>query len=226
VDGPPAGWDGYAAAWARLHGGFDPRQASLPVRGWLRMAYAIGAGLGRLGVSPTAVTAAGVVLSVAVPLLAAQGPGWPVAAAGVVLLCAVADSADGAVAVVTGRATRLGYVYDSLADRVGEVCWALALWAVGAPWPLATACAALSWLHEYARARATGAGMAGIGAVTSGERPTRALVSLIGLLLAGLAGLVAPEFGAGVATIAGAVWLLIALFGLGQLLKVIRAELR
>jgi len=219
-------WDGYATAWAGLHGGFDPRRASPLVRGWLRMAYAMGKALARLGVSPTAVTGAGLALSVAVPLAAALGPGWPAAAAGLVLLGAAADSADGAVAVVTRRATRLGYLYDSMADRVGELCWAAALSVVGAPWPLAVGCAALSWLHEYARARAGSVGMTRIGAVTVGERPTRVSVALVGLLLAGAAGLAAPEFAAGTATVAAAVWALLGLLGLGQLLSAIKAALR
>ena len=55
------------------------------------------------------------------------------------LLAAVADSVDGAVAVVTGRTTRLGYVYDSVADRLGEVAWLLAFWLVGAPGGLVVA---------------------------------------------------------------------------------------
>jgi hypothetical protein len=50
-----------------------------------------------------------------------------------VLLSAVADTVDGAVAVIAGRATRLGQVDDSLADRLGEACWLVALWLVGAP---------------------------------------------------------------------------------------------
>jgi CDP-diacylglycerol--glycerol-3-phosphate 3-phosphatidyltransferase len=216
-------WDGYAAAWAGLHGGYDPRRASLAVRGWLRLAYGIGSVLGRLGVSPTAVTAAGLALSLAVPVVAAQGPGWPAAAAALVLLGVVADSADGAVAVVTRRVTRLGCLYDSLADRVGELCWAAAFWVVGAPWPLLAGCAALSWLHEYARARATAAGMTEIGAVTVGERPTRASVALVGLLLAGVTGLAAPEFAAGTATIVAAVWALLAAFGFWQLMTAVRA---
>jgi CDP-diacylglycerol--glycerol-3-phosphate 3-phosphatidyltransferase len=219
-------WDRYAAAWAGLHGGFDPRRATPVVRGWLRLSYTIGRGLGALGVSPTAVTGAGLALSVAVPLVAARGPGWPIAAAVLVLLGAVADSADGAVAVVTRRTTRLGYVYDSLADRIGELCWAAAFWAVGAPWPLLVGCAAMSWLHEYARARATAAGMTEIGAVTAGERPTRVSVALTGLLLAGAAGLVAPEFAAGTATVVAAVWALLSAFGLAQLLRAIRVALR
>jgi CDP-diacylglycerol--glycerol-3-phosphate 3-phosphatidyltransferase len=219
-------WDAYAAAWAGLHGGYDPRRASPAVRGWLWLAYAIGGTLTRLGVSPTAVTGAGLVLSIAVPLVAAQGPAWAVAAAGLVLLGAVADSADGAVALVAGRVTRLGYVYDSLADRIGELCWGAALWAVGAPWQLPAACVAMSWLHEYARARASVAGMTGIGAVTAGERPTRVSLALVGLLLAGATGLVAPEFSAGTATMVTAIWALLAAFGLSQLLRAIRLALR
>jgi CDP-diacylglycerol--glycerol-3-phosphate 3-phosphatidyltransferase len=218
-------WDGYASAWAGLHGGFDPRRASPPVRGWLRVAYSMGKLLARLGVSPTAVTVAGLVAAAAVPAMAALGPGWPLGAAGLVLLGAVADSADGAVAVVAGRTSRRGYVYDSLADRVGELCWAAAFWAVGVPWPLPAGCVALSWLHEYARARATAAGMSGIGVVTVGERPTRVSVALVGLLLAGATGLLAPEFAAGTATVVAVVWALLAAIGLGQLISAIRAAL-
>ena len=218
-------WDGYATAWAGLHGGFDPRRASPLVRGWLRMAYAMGKALARLGVSPTAVTGAGLALSVAVPLAAALGPGWPAAAAGLVLLGAAADSADGAVAVVTRRATRLGYLYDSMADRVGELCWAAALSVVGAPWPLAVGCAALSWLHEYARARAGSVGMTRIGAVTVGERPTRVSVALVGLLAGGGCGLLRPELQAGTLTLAAVAWLTFALAGLGQLVGAVRRDL-
>jgi CDP-diacylglycerol---glycerol-3-phosphate 3-phosphatidyltransferase len=219
-------WDEYASAWAGLHGGYDPRRASVAVRGWLWLAYAIGRLLTRLGASPTGVTGAGLVLAIAVPLVAAQGPAWAIAAAGLVLLGAMADSADGAVALIGGRVTRLGYVYDSLADRVGELCWGAALWAVGVPWQLPAACVAMSWLHEYARARATAAGMTGIGAVTAAERPTRVSVSLIGLLLAGATGLVAPEFAAGTATVVTAVWALLAAIGLSQLMGAIRLALR
>ncbi|HYN93063.1 MAG TPA: CDP-alcohol phosphatidyltransferase family protein [Pilimelia sp.] len=219
-------WDAYAAAWAALHGGFDPRGAAPLVRGWLRLAYAIGSRLARLGVPPTAVTAAGLLLSLAVPVAAAAGAAWPLAAAGLVLLSAVADSADGAVAVVSGRTSRLGYVYDSVADRLSELCWAAALWAVGAPGWLLLACAALSWLHEYVRARATAAGMGDIGVVTTGERPTRVSAVLVGLLLAGAAGALSVDVAAGLATVGAAVWALLAAFGFGRLLVAVRASLR
>lgn len=219
-------WDGYASAWSRLHGGFDPRRASPGVRGWLRLAYAMGRLLGRFGVSPTTVTTTGLILAATVPIAGAQGPGWPLVAAGLLLLGAVADSTDGAVAVVTGRATRIGSVYDSVAARAGELCWAVALWLVGVPWGLLAGCVALSWLHEYARARAAVAGMSGVGVVTVGERATRVSVTLTALVLAGVSGLWAPELAAGTATVVAAVWALLAAFGFSQLMGAIRTALR
>ena len=96
--------------------------------------------------------------ALATPFVAVGRGAWLFAAAGLVLLSALADTADGAVAVMTGRTTRLGGFYDSLADRVSEAAWLLALWLVGAPGVLVTACGALAWLHEYARARSVAVG--------------------------------------------------------------------
>lgn len=218
-------WDDYATAWARLHGGFDPRAAAPVVRAWLRFAYHVGYILGRLRITPTAVTVAGVLLCLCVPLFSVRSVDGPILGALFVLLASVADSVDGAVAVATKRTTRLGYVYDSLADRLGEVAWLAAFWLVGAPGALVVAGGALSWLHEYVRARAVAAGMRDIGAVTVGERPTRVCVALVGLLLAGLTGLIDPDLAAGTITMATAVWVLLAGFGLGQLLSTVRRAL-
>ncbi len=176
-------WDGYAERWAAAHGGYDPRAATPLVRGWLRMSYELGAALVRIGVrSPNAVTVLGLLLSAAVPLAVSGGRGWALAGAVLVLLSAVADTVDGVLAVVTGRASRLGQVYDSAADRVAEACWLAALVILGGPAWLAAGCCAVMWLHEYVRARATVAGMSDIGTVTVAERPTRVLVTIFGLL--------------------------------------------
>ncbi|MEU5943273.1 CDP-alcohol phosphatidyltransferase family protein [Micromonospora sp. NPDC047548] len=218
-------WDDYATAWARLHGGFDPRAAAPVVRAWLRFAYHVGYVLGRLRVTPTAVTVAGVLLCLCVPLFSVRSVDGPIIGALFVLLASVADSVDGAVAVATNRTTRLGYVYDSVADRLGEIAWLTAFWLVGAPGALVVAGGALSWLHEYVRARAVAAGMRDIGVVTVGERPTRVCVALLGLLLAGLTGLVNADLAAGTITMAAAVWVLLAGFGLGQLLSTVRRAL-
>ncbi len=223
--GRPLNWNEYAAAWARLHGGFDPRAATPVVRGWLRFSYQLGFLLGRLRVGPTPVTVVGVLFCLCVPLLAVRPGDGPFLGAAFVLLASVADSVDGAVAVSTGRTTRLGYVYDSLADRIGEAAWLVAFWLVGAPGALVAAGGALSWLHEYVRARAIAAGMREIGAVTVGERPTRVCVAIGGLVLAGLTGLIEPDLAAGTITMATAVWVLLAAFGLGQLLSAVRRAL-
>lgn len=219
-------WDEYAGIWARLHGGFDPRSATPAVEVWLRVSYVLGSWLGRIRVPPTAVTMAGVLLSVWVPVTAVQGPAGPLLAAVFVLLAAVADSVDGAIAVAARRSSRLGYVYDSLADRLGEATWLVAFWLIGAPGLVVSTAGALSWLHEYLRARAVSAGMREIGAVTLGERPTRVGLAVAGLVLAGLTGLIGLDLAAGTVTVVAAVWVLLAAFGLVQLLAAVRRALR
>lgn len=214
-------WDGYAAAWARSHGGCDPRRAGLLVRGWLRLGFRLGSALGRLDLAPSVVTTAGLVLCLLVPPVAGSGGGWPMLAALLVLLAALADTVDGAVALATGRVTRTGAVYDAVADRVGEACWVAAFWVLGAPGPLVVACGAAGWLHEYMRARAVGIPYA----ATIGERPTRVSVAVVGLLLAGAAGPVSADLAAGTVTVVAAGWLLLGVFGLSQLAGTVRRSI-
>jgi CDP-diacylglycerol--glycerol-3-phosphate 3-phosphatidyltransferase len=63
--------------------------------------------------------------------------------------------------------------------------------------------------------------MSEIGAVTVGERPTRVLIALFGLLVAGIAGHASVVLTAG-----AAVWLGLAVVGLVQLGIAVRRELR
>ena len=211
-------WEEYRAAWARLHGGFDPGAASAVVRGWVRIAYRGGSWLAARRVAPSAVTTAGLVLCWCVPLVAGSlGRAGAALGAVLVLLAAVADGLDGAVAVVSGRASRFGYVYDSVADRLGEAAWLLAFWLAGAPAWLVVAAGGVSWLQEYARARATAAGMSEIGVVTVAERPTRVLVAIFGLLAAAIVPIAI--------NVAAAVWLGLAVVGLLQLGVAIHREL-
>ncbi|GIF21131.1 CDP-diacylglycerol--glycerol-3-phosphate 3-phosphatidyltransferase [Actinoplanes tereljensis] len=210
-------WDDYCAAWSKLHGGFNPATASPFVRGWVRTAYGIGSWLGAKRIGPSAVTTAGLVLCLAVPGAVSLGRAGLLAGAVLVLLAALADGLDGAVAVITGRATRLGYVYDSVADRLGEAAWLYAFWLAGVPGGLVVAAGAASWLQEYARARATAAGMAEIGVVTVAERPTRVLIAIFGLLL----GFALTQL----VTVATIIWIALATAGLLQLTVVVRREL-
>jgi CDP-diacylglycerol--glycerol-3-phosphate 3-phosphatidyltransferase len=182
--------------------------------------------LARLGVRPAAVTVVGLVLSVLTPLVVRQGPVAILLGAGLVGLATVAYATAGTVATVTQRATRLGYVYGALAERLTELAWLTALWLLGAPLLVVVPAAAVTFQQEYARARATAAGGREIGAVTLAERPTRAAVAGCGLALTGLAGLVSRELVAGTATLAVAAWLLFGLVGLGQLLAAVPTVLR
>ena len=123
----------------------------------------------------------------------------------------------GALLQVHSSMSRLGYVYDSVADRLGELAWLVAFWLAGAPGWLVVATGAASWLQEYARARATAAGMSEIGVVTVAERPTRVLVAVFGLLAA----FVLPTL----ITVATVVWLTLALIAGTQLAIAIRRAL-
>ena len=218
-------WDQYATRWAGLHGGVDPRTSSAPVETWLRISYRIGRLLARIRVRASMVTTAGLVCNLLVPAVTVQHQYWPLVAAGLILLSGLLDTLDGAVAVITNRVTRLGYVYDSVADRLGEAAWVLALWLIGAPGWLAVLVGGLAWLHEYIRARATAAGMSEIGVVTIGERPSRLILIVIGLVLVGLSRIVAIDLPAGTATIVAAIFALLSAVGIIQLVAAVQTAL-
>lgn len=209
----------FARRWAELHGGADPGAPF--VRTYLRVVHAIARPLVGAGVSPHVLTAAGVVLALCVLPAAAAGGRWPLLVAVLVVLSALVDGLDGAVAVLSGRASPWGAVVDGVADRLSDAVHAAALWFLGAPAGLAVLAGAAGWLHEYVRARAAGAGMPGVGVVTVGERPTRVVVIALAALAAGLH----SSASALVATAAAAALLAVGAAGLAQLLPVVRRSL-
>lgn len=194
------------------------------IRLWLRLAYGVGRALASF--SPDSITVVGLLASVAVPVVVLFGGGWLFVAAGLVLLSAVADSADGAVAVITSRTTRLGAFSDAIADRLSEAAWLLALWLYGVPGILVAGCGALAWLHEYARARAASLGMRRVGVVTVAERPTRVILVIVALVVGGVAAYLSQRLAAGAMTVVVSLWLVLGLLGGARLLATIRAALR
>lgn len=221
----PGHGDGLAG-WSRLHGGLDPAGNRL-VLVWVRAAQRVARvpAVARLG--PDAITAAGVLAAgAAVGAAAAGGRGAAAAAFALVLLSSVLDALDGAVAVVTGRASRRGAVLDAVADRVSDLLLAGVLLALGAPVPWVAAAAALAQLHEYLRARAVGEGMAGVGALTVAERPTRVVLVALACLGAAVLPAGAPVAGWPWATTAVVAWLAVGVVGAGQLVAGVRSGLR
>lgn len=189
----------YRARWSALHGGYDPG-GSRSVDRWLTVMELAARPLVRRGISANMITAAGVACAAAAVPAAGAGRRWPVAASAAVAGSGFADGLDGAVAVLSGQADAWGFVLDSLADRVADALHVVALRRAGAPERATLAAAAGIAAIEYGRARAVAAGFHDIGAVTVGERPTRIIVTALGLAAAGLA----PERARAAATIAAA----------------------
>jgi len=212
--------EGYYDRWRDLHGGHDPR-ASVWVRGWLRLTYRLSRPLAVLGVKPDLLTLWTVWISALALIPAAIGGPWAILAGLIVVLSAVGDTLDGAVAALTDRATRFGYVLDSLVDRVNEVLFLGAVVLVGGLPVLAVIAGGLFLLHDYLRARAAGAGAGEVATVTLGERANRVIILALSL---GLAGAV-PMLQATIATLGLAIMILLMAAGLGQLLVAIRALL-
>lgn len=179
---------GYFDRWSQLHGDLDPRSSWL-IRTWLTVAYRVAKPLTRTGLSPNGVTIVGVAVAACVPLLVWLGThrdaaGWIWFAVAVTAISGMLDNLDGAVAVITGRTTRGGYVLDSVADRLSDALLLCALWLAGAPGLLVTATLVIGFLQEYSRARAAAVGVSEVGVVSISERPTRVAIVAVFLGLA------------------------------------------
>jgi CDP-diacylglycerol--glycerol-3-phosphate 3-phosphatidyltransferase len=211
----------YFSRWAELHGDYQPGDNWM-VRVWLSVIYVFARPLAALRISPNAITVFGGLLTGVAVWVAALGGRWVLLASTLILLTGILDNLDGAVAVLTDRATDFGYVLDSVVDRVSDVLYVVAFWALGAPGWLCATAAVLAGLQEYARARAGAVGMTEVGVVTPSERPTRVLVTAMFLLGAGIYTASAAGWataGAGVYAAASAVGLTLVLIGIRRRLR-------
>jgi CDP-diacylglycerol--glycerol-3-phosphate 3-phosphatidyltransferase len=145
----------------------------------------VGEHLSRLGLTPNALTAVGLILNVLVAAVIATGHLVP---GGVLLLIASGfDMLDGAVARATGTVTRFGGFLDSTLDRYSEavVLGGVLVYVLGTDdyriGSLLVFTAAIgSIMISYARARAEAAGWkASVGLLA---RPERVVVLALGLM--------------------------------------------
>jgi phosphatidylglycerophosphate synthase len=211
----------YVDRWSRAHGGYDVR-SSRPTRLWLRIAHTLGAPLARRGVTPGGVTAVGGLGAVAIGVVAALGGRWALLAAALVVVVALLDGIDGAVAELTDSATAWGRILDQLVDRVGDVSMLVGLWALGAPGPICAAAGGLTLLDESIRASAAAEGLSEKGLVAIAERPTRLVIGGVTLAAAG----VVPGVAGAVATLGASLWAVVALFAMTQLVVNVGRRLR
>ena len=221
---PVVTWEQYAADWSGLHGGVD-LGVRPGVRRWLRLGFVVARWLQRARVPAGAVTALGLLSSIAVVVVVTHGSGgilrphsssswrrWPTPSMGrwpsSVGIRRVSGMCTTPLSIASVRHARL-----------------IALWRIGAAGHVAVAAGALAWLHEYVRSRGNAAGMTEITAVTVGERPTRIMVTIGGLLLAGVAESFNPHVAAGIAAITTATWIVLGLIGITQLLAAVHRAL-
>ena len=156
------------------------------------MEMPIATALGRLGLTPNALTLIGFAGTCIAALAAANQ--WWLAAGVLVLAFGIFDLFDGTLARATGRATKLGAFLDSTFDRAGEAivyigiaigCLA-ANFALGAV--LAAAAMAAAFMVSYTRAKAeslgftSGTGMANVGLA---PREVRTVLLAVALVFAG-----------------------------------------
>jgi CDP-diacylglycerol--glycerol-3-phosphate 3-phosphatidyltransferase len=189
-----------AQRWSALHHGIDPARVPLLLP-WLRLMWRLAGPL--RAVPPAAITVLGVIVAADAVLLAGPHP-W--AAAVAVLLAALCDALDGAVAVVASRVSVLGARADAVADRLSDAAFAGVLWRTGVPWPVALGCAAAALGVDALRR------LRGVPArITVGERPTWTVCAVLACGSAAVTSASWPVLSC------AAVWLAAGMIALGQL---------
>jgi CDP-diacylglycerol--glycerol-3-phosphate 3-phosphatidyltransferase len=144
----------------------------------------VGVSLKKAGITADHLTATGLVMAVAASIAIAGGA----LRGGIILLvlCAVPDALDGAVAKASGTAGPRGAFFDSVADRVtdalllGGTAWFLASRDGGHVAVLPLAVLGASMLISYERAKAEALGFDARGGIM--ERAERIVVLAFGLL--------------------------------------------
>ena len=142
--------------------------------------------LANLGISPNAVTLAGLIGAGISAYIIATGNLW---AGGIVMLVAgILDLFDGALARATGRTSRFGALLDSVVDRLSEIVLLLGLlifYLNGSSSNgviLVYLAVTASIMVSYLRARSEGLGIENRGGIMT--RPERVALMGIGLIVA------------------------------------------
>lgn len=160
--------------WSALHGGAEVKGI---VRAWLTISFYITRPIIILRLSPNSLS----LLSIfaAAGFLLALESHWAIT---LLVLSLLLDGIDGTVAIATGKSSKFGALVDSVADRLVEGLWAMALYLLGAPWQVVITAWLAAFVQEYLRARVGGLGVNQVLFVTWCERPVRATLIFIPLI--------------------------------------------
>jgi CDP-diacylglycerol--glycerol-3-phosphate 3-phosphatidyltransferase len=163
----------------------------------------IALGMGRLGLTPDALTLIGFAITVVGAVLVA-GQLW-LAGGVVIFLGGVFDMFDGTLARATGKVSNLGAFMDSVFDRAGEVIVyvGIVIGSTSAGFTeavvVATAAMGAAVMVSYTRAKSEGLGFTagtGMAAVGIMPREVRLVTLSLGLVLAGSRPYIEPGQGA------------------------------
>ena len=144
--------------------------------------------LGRLGFSPDALTLVGFGIVLIATAQVAVG-NWAIAAC-ILIAGTLFDGLDGTLARATNRVTDFGAFFDSSLDRAAEaaiyagIVYSAAVLGEIQIVTAATLALGVGSLVSYVRARGEGLGVSAHGGIA--QRAERAIVLIIGLLVAGL----------------------------------------
>jgi archaetidylinositol phosphate synthase len=209
--------------WSEVHGGAEIKGI---VRWWLSISFRVASLLRRLRVTANSMTVFGVIIAfLLIVALRDEGSEQAVPlliAALLLVISLAADGVDGSLALLTGDVSRRGAALDAIADRLAESFWAFAFIQIGADYRVVVIAWLMAQTQEYIRARLGGLGVSEIGVVTVSERPVRASILAVALVIA----LIYAASGGGeilavtltsAVTITAALWLLLQTIALGQL---------
>jgi CDP-diacylglycerol--glycerol-3-phosphate 3-phosphatidyltransferase len=165
----------FLAKWSQLHSGS-------PVTGivgaWLSISYRFGLIATLLRITPNALTLLGLLAAIATAYWALSL--WAIALLVFSLFC---DGIDGSVAIFQKKESARGAIFDSVADRISEAMWLVALYRIGVPAWITILLWVIASVQEYARARLASLGVNELGVVTPVERPVRASFIFIALIM-------------------------------------------
>lgn len=160
--------------WSELHGNVEVAGV---IKGWLFFSYYIARVLSFLRITPNVLTTLGIVFSLWMIKV-----GYYHEMIILLILALICDGVDGSVAIYRNRATPMGALYDSVADRITEAIWLsmciyvdisvrflITIWVLGA-------------VQEYMRTKLSTLGYSEIGVVTPTERPMRAIFVLLAMI--------------------------------------------
>ena len=203
----------YLEKWSHLHGFQENTEVAGIARAYLSFNYYLAQPAVFLRFAPNLVTLIAPLFAIAA-IYSEQN----LLTAFLVLASLMTDGLDGAVAIIRGKTSRIGSVWDGVIDRITELLWIGALYHAGISPSLLLAIWALVATQEYGRAKFNHVAGKTLGVVTVCERPVRGLLVAFGFL--------GEIFQSQSLEVVSLVWLILQGIAIAQFIVMTRRQLR